>query len=487
MFILRYIVLLFIFFHVQVPNAISQDKKAVKAVVDDIFGDLPINDAASHSYLNAGETAKEKIRKNIFVTALLNKTKCYTGEPVLLSFELLSSLKSTTTIQSMPTFVEFLLIPTDPNNDHPKFRQQQGLTFSVYTIKQLQLIPSKEGNIEIGSIITNNEINYTKDNKNYSYSGVVKSNPITLMVKPLPEAGRPVNFNGTIGDFDILASVKIDSFPAGENNLLEIEITGSGNFYSLPSPAVSWPVGFHNFEPKVNSVIDEKIFPVKGIRTISIPFIADKGGEFTIPPIELNFFDPSSNRYRKVVTNAIRLFVIPAIVTSKVSSLNAGTEMQQTPKSFVWLYIIVASSVFLGVVIFALSLIRKRKDIRKARLNQEFENLRAVENMRKLEANSFSSAISNLKNLELNENYMAHFKQVLMDYLRWRLANTAVLPEEMVQSVKTIDFETGTELEKLIEQCNQFLYARISPDETTRGKQLSILQFVVNRLNGYPN
>ncbi len=110
-----------------------------------------------------------------------------------------------------------------------------------------------------------------------------------------------------------------------------------------------------------------------------------------------------------------------------------------------------------------------------------------MENMRKLEANSFSSAISNLENLELNENYMAHFKQVLMDYLRWRLANTGVLPEEMVESVKTIDSETGTELEKLIEQCNQFLYARISPDETTRGKQLSILQFVIKRLNAYPN
>src|SRR5688572_13231783 len=114
------IFILVLLFYFQQPLAICQSKKAVPPQMEDIFGDLPINDPSSRSMLKAGENGEEKIQKYIIINGFLNKASCYVGEPVLLTYELLSALKSKSTIHRPPALTGFQIIDMDTDNDFPK-------------------------------------------------------------------------------------------------------------------------------------------------------------------------------------------------------------------------------------------------------------------------------------------------------------------------------------------------------------------------------
>lgn len=479
---IRYIILLVGFFFSNTQDSISQKKSSI-AIAEDIFSDLPINDPSTISLLKPGESSEEKIKKNIFVSGAFNKTACYVGEPVLLSFELLSALKSTSTIQQLPGFNGFLTIYMDPNNEFPRSKQKNGLMFSVFTIKQLQLIPDKEGNIKIGPITVNNEVTYIKDKKSYSYSGVVNSSPVNLHVQPLPQKDRPINFSGAIGDFKVKASVKFDSFPAGENNKLEIEISGSGNFFSVKALQVSWPSSFHDFGVSEKSALDDKVFPVNGKRIFSIPFIADQPGKFTIPSIELNYFDPSSKKYHKSVTGDIDVVVLPPIHRLKDDA--PEITLQHPKKKNFWLYFIVTGLVLL-LGIFYVVWISKKSSVRKQKLIEESIKQEEQAEAENNKIKTVKATIENLANLKTDENYMLQFKQGLVDYLHVKLNDSAAFPDDMVRSIKEIDFITGEELRQLFAECDMLLYAGILPDNSTRTKLVLILNTIVKKLENNP-
>lgn len=480
--VVKYTILFIVIYFLQLAGAFSQENK--EATAEDIFGDLPINDPASHSELRENETAEQKIKKNIFVSGILNKTRCYLGEPVLLSFELLSALKSTSTIQKLPSFDGFLTINMDVDNDFPKFIKKKGLTFNVFTIKQIQLIPDKEGNIEIGPLAVTNEVNYTKNNKSYNYAGATNSPPLTLMVQQLPVKGKPKNFSGSIGDFTIKASVISDSFSAGENNMLEIVINGAGNFYSLKAPSVYWPSALHNFDLTEKSTSDENSFPVKGSKIISIPFVAEQTGNFTIPSIELDFFDPSKGLYRKSVTDDIHLLVVPAISNLK-NSLTTAVDKKQAGKNFLWQYSIAILAVISFFVVIADY--GKKRSMKKRKITEEAQRKEAeVEAIKKLENEKTKNVYANIAKLESlapGENYVIQFKKALIEYLHMKLKTLDALPEEMIASIKLIEGTAGNELEQLIYESEMFLYSGTPLDNTAREKLLSRLHALTKRID----
>jgi hypothetical protein len=483
----RFIFFLLGFFFFNAQDGISQ-KKSTIAVAEDIFSDLPINDPSTNSVLKPGEIAADKIKKNIFVSGAFNKTTCYVGEPVLLSFELLSALKSKSTVVRLPSFDGFTTIFMDPDNSFPKFRKQQNLEFSVFAIKQVQLMADKEGSFEIGPIILNNKVDYKKDKKDYSYTGIVDSKPVRLNVRNLPKTGRPENFSGAVGNFSVKASVKLISFPIGENNTLTIEINGSGNFYSLKAPPVYWPTGFHNFEISEKEDLNNKVFPVSGNKIISIPFIAEQQGEFTIPPVELIFFDPVTGAYRKSITAGIHLIVTAPIAARKNTSLSAAGNSSQPQNNYYWLYII-ATCIIVPIVVFVAIKQLKKNKIRNRLLAAELlkkSEQDEIEKIKRDKLNAAAKAVADLDNLKPGEKYVFTFKKTFIDYLHLRLDIPDALPEEMSESLRVIDASAANQLKQLLEECDMLLYTGILPDNIAIERMIGLLHSIIEKVNQYP-
>lgn len=457
---------------------VSAQKKSTLAEPVDLFGDLPINDPTRRSVLEPGESPAEKIKQNIRVTGSINKPVCFIGEPVLLSFKLMSGLKSSSDVLSMPALDGFMAIKMDPDNSFPRFKKIGGIEYNVFTVRQMQLIPDRLGDITIGAIEIANSVQYSKGEKKMTYSGNIASNPVKLKVMPLPDKGVPAGFNGAIGKFQVNCKLMHDTIPAGETNMLVIEITGEGNFYSLKQPVIQWPSGFHNFDAVEKTETDEKVFPVKGKRVITIPFVADQQGSFTIPAIQWSYFDPAIGKYVSVISDSLPIKVeAPLPVHLSSPDVPVSTKIPgNTKRIWPWIFFLLLA---IGLTyLIRRSIVKYRKNL-AAQQSLQIEK----ENLEKEAADfekNIRQSLANLNQAPLDREFALNFKQSLVAYLQWKINKPAALPEDIIHHLLIDNVEMSNKVKAALQECDLLLYADIPPDVAIRNKLINLLHEIVD-------
>ena len=116
-----------------------------------------------------------------------------------------------------------------------------------------------------------------------TYENNLRTEKIDIKVKPLPAARRPVLFNGATGKFSIHASIEKNELARNEKGMLIVSITGKGNFTQLPAPFIQWPAEIESFDAVVNDSLDKTQTPLKGSRTFTFAFVANRAGNYHIP------------------------------------------------------------------------------------------------------------------------------------------------------------------------------------------------------------
>src|SRR5258708_19467597 len=107
--------------------------------VNSLFADLPIDDAAGNSALSNGESGEEKIKKNIFIIGSLNKSVCYSGEPLLLTYQLYSALQSKSLVTEKPGLGNFNVEERPLNNEWPLLKRKEGKGYRVFMLCQVHV------------------------------------------------------------------------------------------------------------------------------------------------------------------------------------------------------------------------------------------------------------------------------------------------------------------------------------------------------------
>jgi hypothetical protein len=138
---------------------------------------------------------------------------------------------------------------------------------------------------------------------------VLKTDPITLRVRALPVEGKPEDFSGAVGKFDLSAEADRTQIKAGEPITLTVRLEGEGNVKVVPAPDMSNLEGFKIYE----SSSEEESGPVdgriRGTKTWEWVIVPTTGGETEIPPVTLSTFDPEAGRYVRLATAAIPIDV----------------------------------------------------------------------------------------------------------------------------------------------------------------------------------
>ena len=67
---------------------------------------------------------------------------------------------------------------------------------------------------------------------------VITSNQLTMHIHPLPAEGRPENFTGAIGQFQVKGDAQPATVAMGEPVLLTFSVAGVGNFDYVRCPAL---------------------------------------------------------------------------------------------------------------------------------------------------------------------------------------------------------------------------------------------------------
>ncbi|HWK03338.1 MAG TPA: hypothetical protein VNS58_06885 [Puia sp.] len=337
------------------PAPVSAQKQ--KNPVNSLFSDLPIDDAAGNSVLNPGESGEEKIKENIFILGSLNKSICYSGESLLLTYQLYSALQSKSLVTERPGLGNFNIEERPLNNERPLLKKKEGKDYRVFTIWQVQLNPFQPGDLTIGPLSANNEVSYVADDQTHSYSGFVNSNMIALTVLPLPAYQGAEAFSGAIGKFGFRAFVLSNRIAAGEADTLCLEIDGAGNLNAITMPAVKWPAGVETFPFKEKWVSVKNAFPPTGKKMISIPFVAHNAGHCSIPSVRFSYFDPSLKAYRELQSGAIDLDILPALAGAGENKPAVLTPPVVNRADYSW---ILWSLGAFGISVLAFWLLRRR-------------------------------------------------------------------------------------------------------------------------------
>jgi hypothetical protein len=158
---------------------------------------------------------------------------------------------------------------------------------------------------------------------------VLESKPVMVHVKPLPEAGKPVDFNGAVGKYSITASLNTKEVDTGDAANLSVSVKGAGNLPVINAPAISWPANMESYEVSNKENIDKSVAPLGGTKTYSYSFICTKPGKYILPPVKMSYFDPATKVYKTIESDPLNLTVKASIKKKPVKPRETPVQTNQ--------------------------------------------------------------------------------------------------------------------------------------------------------------
>jgi len=154
-----------------------------------------------------------------------------------------------------------------------------------------------------------------------SHTITLSSEPVDILVKALPDTGRPPSFNGAVGNFEVTASLDKSTLAANEMATVRVMISGKGNLPVVNSPEVNLPDGFEKYELKVDENINKFEAPIGGDKVFEYRFSPRKKGSYIIPSVEFSFFNPRTRTFQKSKTDSLVLQVSAPVIAAKTRQL----------------------------------------------------------------------------------------------------------------------------------------------------------------------
>lgn len=281
--------------------------------------------AAQRANNNSGQTTQRSSgpeQGNIFMRTLVSKTKVYEQEAILLSYKVYVAgvdLKQFTNNVTLPDFTSFLQQKIDLQDIQLQMENYNGRNYQTATIYSTLLYPQKSGDIQIDPasfeavLLVPNQARSRSifDDFFNSYTTAtrtLRAPGVTIHVTPLP-AGKPAGYAGGVGKFTMDAKISNTDVPANEAITLTLTIRGAGNMKLLKTPAVDWPEGFEQYDPKVTNNFKTSTGGMSGTRTIEYLAIPRAAGEYTLPSVQFGYFDTEKGQYQVLSTPEYTLHI----------------------------------------------------------------------------------------------------------------------------------------------------------------------------------
>ncbi|WP_126972484.1 BatD family protein [Gynurincola endophyticus] len=276
------------------------------------------------SLLSDNETPEKKVKENIELVQSVNKNTCYVGENLLSTIKIYARLQAKYSIGSLATYNGFSM-----EDQYTQYRydpvvvQHKGKDYSMNEIRSVHLFALHEGELTIEPLSIEANIPLQRRAReqnryeNFLYKANISSNKLNVKVLPLPSEGKPVSFNGAVGNFKIHASVNNHTVHAEDLNQLEVTIEGQGNLPLVHLPEWSVPDQLSVSQSTTQTDYRKEEYPFQGSKKFVIPFYVKEAGKVTIPAIEFSYFDPNKKQYFHTSTEQIELTVLPAAVQNR--------------------------------------------------------------------------------------------------------------------------------------------------------------------------
>jgi hypothetical protein len=355
-----------------------------------------------------------------------------------------------------------------------------GIKYAAQDFKTA-LFPTTAGNYTVGPgtlIVQTNPFNAPL---------TIKTSQLKIKVLPLPTQGKPVNFSGAVGDYQMDVTLKQNQMERGQPIQITAKIWGRGNIQTISEPVSSLPCEFKKLSSTGKEDMIKDKNGISGSKSFDIVLIPLKEGNFNLPSFEFSYFDPVKKEYRTLKSRELSVNILPSKTPLpqeyEKRLTDEGTKKQMTPITIDWrkigadAFAVVTSIYFwlplllIVVVVTAIVLYRKYRerlvaDPVRFRQKQALKIARkslkkAMRLLKKNELKEFLGEIFNSTAKYLGDKYGFSASGITTDGLRELLTN------------KGLPAEAQNQLENFIMECDLL---RFTPSSLSRDKAVELSQ-----------
>ncbi len=315
----------------------------------EIYKTLPkkIQVTSAVSNPNAPKTADDVADENLHLVAEVSKGNPYLNEAVSVIYKLyISPSISVTNFRPVdsPKYNNFWSQDIPVTKYNTNNATYEGKPYRSVILKRVVLYPQKTGKLDIEPLSLEIFVDVPTNRRDFfggkiytQASKTVSAGRRTLTVKPLPEAGKPVNFGGAVGEFEFSVSTNKTSLNASESLQAIVEVSGKGNLklFQLPEPEL--PSALEVYEPEFDENVRTTISGMQGKVSNNYTIVPSFRGKYPFPSISFSYFNPKTQAYESIDSNEITINVMEGPTdASAVGTVIPGNQKiaVQTGKQF---------------------------------------------------------------------------------------------------------------------------------------------------------
>ncbi|SHG54991.1 BatD family protein [Flagellimonas flava] len=211
----------------------------------------------------------------------------------------------------------------------------QGQPYRYVVLKRVVLYPQKAGKLEIEPLSLEIFVDVPTNRRDFfggriytQASKTVSAGRRTLNVKPLPEAERPADFGGAVGDFEFSVSTSKKQLNASESLQAKVEVAGKGNLklFQLPEPEL--PSSLEVYEPEYDEKVRTISTGMEGKVANNYTIVPSYRGKYPIPSISFSYFNPKTAKYVTLSSEEINIEVLEGPLGASDNAVTSSTNKQ---------------------------------------------------------------------------------------------------------------------------------------------------------------
>ncbi len=323
---------------VQVTKAAAPQQQAQQHDPFDPFDDPFFQQQQQQQPEISQEEVARQLKDDVFFRLEVNKSSAYEGEMLTATYKLYFKPGlglNLTDISKVPAFEGFWSqeVELDPKR-RPTTAMLNGRQYNTVDIFKYNLYPQRSGNLTVAAaqlgVAAQVQIRSKSRNvfDDFFNAGRVVQVPMTLkttagsvMVKSLPESGKPADFSGAVGKFNFETTISGKEGKTDDPITYSVKISGTGNLKLIEAPTLKLPPAFEVYEPKLKENITNGPAGLTGNKQYDFLIIPRQPGEYKIGGREFSYFDPSAGKYITVSSPEYNL----KITGTASANPNAGT------------------------------------------------------------------------------------------------------------------------------------------------------------------
>jgi len=268
----------------------------------------------------------------LHLVADVSKTNPYINEPITVVYKLYFSYNIGITNWrelDKPKYNDFWSQNIDIKQLQVEEGKYNGEKYRYVVLRKTVLYPQKSGKLEIEPLSLDIDVQLPSNRRNmFGQVVVVEDNKRVsagarmINVKPLPEAGKPVDFSGAVGKFDFKAVPSKTNLKNGESLDLTVSVSGTGNLklFTLPKPVV--PSALEMYDPVHTENVTTPLSGMAGKITDKYTIIPQFKGKYPIKPMSFSYFDLASGKYKTIASPEIMINVLDGPTASNGVATN---------------------------------------------------------------------------------------------------------------------------------------------------------------------